>query len=150
MVSQNWHKRNITPSEVWQWIKRRWRKWSTFISWWYMLHILLLLHPFNGLFSRTTWVIWHQKGKTILDFNEARNDGVAVASAGWMQNINALADYFLPIMLDYTLIASKQYSCWQHWTSTDISPNLTYSHANRDERPKRNPCYTIFAHKVAK
>jgi len=24
---------------------------------------LLLLHPFNGLFSRTTWVSWHQKGK---------------------------------------------------------------------------------------
>jgi len=24
---------------------------------------LLLLHPFNGLFSRTTWVGWHQKGK---------------------------------------------------------------------------------------
>jgi len=19
-------------------------------------------HPFNGLFSRTTWIIWHQKG----------------------------------------------------------------------------------------
>jgi len=24
---------------------------------------LLLLHPFNGLISRTTWVSWHQKGK---------------------------------------------------------------------------------------
>jgi len=39
--------------------------------------ILLLLHPFNGLFSRTTWVCWyHQKGKTSLDLNEARDDGV--------------------------------------------------------------------------
>jgi len=28
-------------------------------------------HPFNGLFSRTTWVSWHQKRETILDFNEA-------------------------------------------------------------------------------
>jgi len=33
-----------------------------------MLHSLshgttTLLHPFNGLFSRTTWVSWHQKGK---------------------------------------------------------------------------------------
>ena len=27
------------------------------------LTTLLLLHPFNGLFSRTTWVSWHQKGK---------------------------------------------------------------------------------------
>jgi len=40
------------------------------------------LHLFNGLFSRTTWVSWHQKGRTILDFTEARHDGVAVALAG--------------------------------------------------------------------
>jgi len=31
---------------------------------------------FNGLFSRTTWVSQHQKGKTSLDLNEARDDGV--------------------------------------------------------------------------
>jgi len=36
---------------------------------------LLLLHPFNGLFSRTTWVSRYQKGKTSLDLNEARNNG---------------------------------------------------------------------------
>ena len=29
---------------------------------------LLLVHPFNGLFSRTTWVSLFQKGKTSLDF----------------------------------------------------------------------------------
>jgi len=34
------------------------------------------LHPFNGLFSRTTWVSWYQKGKTSLDLNDARDDGV--------------------------------------------------------------------------
>jgi len=39
-------------------------------------------HPSNGLFSRTTWVSWYQNSKTILDFNEARDDGVAVASTG--------------------------------------------------------------------
>jgi len=39
----------------------------------------LLLHPFNGLFSGTTWVSRYQKGKTSLDFNEARDDGVL----GW-------------------------------------------------------------------
>ena len=47
--------------------------------------LLLLLHPFNGLFSRTTWVSRYQKGKTSLDLNEARDDrvlGMAVASAG--------------------------------------------------------------------
>jgi len=33
-------------------------------------------HPFNGPLSRTTRVSWYQKGKTNLDFIEAR---VAVA-----------------------------------------------------------------------
>jgi len=28
--------------------------------------LLLLLHSFNGQFSRTTWVSWHQKSRTIL------------------------------------------------------------------------------------
>ena len=41
--------------------------------------IPLLLHPFNGLFSRTTWVNRYQKGKTSLDLNKARDDGVL----GW-------------------------------------------------------------------
>jgi len=38
-----------------------------------------LIHPFSSLFSRTNWVSRLQKGRTILDFNEAV---VAVASAG--------------------------------------------------------------------
>ena len=37
---------------------------------------VLLLHPFNDLFSRTTWVSRCQKGKTSLDLNEARDVGV--------------------------------------------------------------------------
>ena len=37
--------------------------------------ILLPLHPFNGLFSRTTWVSRYQKGKTSLDLNKLRDDG---------------------------------------------------------------------------
>jgi len=35
-----------------------------------------------AFYSRTTWVSRHQKGRTILDFNEARDDGVALESAG--------------------------------------------------------------------
>ena len=35
-----------------------------------------LLHAFNGFFSRTTRVSRYQKGKTSLDLNAARNDGV--------------------------------------------------------------------------
>ena len=34
---------------------------------------LLLLQPFNGLFSRTTWVSRYQKGKTNLDFTGTRD-----------------------------------------------------------------------------
>ena len=40
------------------------------------LLLLLLVHPFNGLFSTTTWVSRYHKGKTSLDLNEARDDGV--------------------------------------------------------------------------
>jgi len=45
---------------------------------WYLrgLTLLLLLHPFNSLFSRTTCVSRYQTGKTSLDLNEARDDGV--------------------------------------------------------------------------
>ena len=39
-------------------------------------YYLLLLHLLNGLLSRTTWVSRYQKGKTSLDLNEARDDGV--------------------------------------------------------------------------
>jgi len=39
-------------------------------------------HPFNDGFSRTTSESQHQKDYTNLDFNEARDDNVAMASAG--------------------------------------------------------------------
>jgi len=42
---------------------------------------LLLLHPFNDLFSRTTWVSRYLKGKTSLDLNKARADGVVRCSS---------------------------------------------------------------------
>ena len=38
--------------------------------------IKLLLHPFNSLFSRKTWVSRYKKRKTCLDLNEARDDEV--------------------------------------------------------------------------
>jgi len=46
--------------------------------------LLLLLHPFYGFFSGTTWVSRYQKGETSPDLDEARDDGFwdAVASAG--------------------------------------------------------------------
>jgi len=36
------------------------------------LYIHTHMHTFNGPLSRTTWVSWYQKGKTNLDFTEAR------------------------------------------------------------------------------
>jgi len=48
---------------------------------WYMLLLGVCVrllqhthtHPFNGPFSGTTQVSWYQKGKTNLDFTEARD-----------------------------------------------------------------------------
>ena len=40
-----------------------------------LLKKLVLLQPFNGLFSTTTCISQYQKGKTSLDLNEARDDG---------------------------------------------------------------------------
>jgi len=49
--------------------------------------------PFNGLLSWTTWESQHQKGQTILNFNEASDDGVAVASAGpYANHLHLAAD----------------------------------------------------------
>jgi len=56
-----------------------------------IINFFFFFHPLNGLFSGTTWVSRHQKGKTILDFNEARDDGVAGASAGPYANHMRLA-----------------------------------------------------------
>jgi len=45
------------------------------------LHVTTDRHLFNGRFSTTTTVSWHQKGSTIVDFNETRDDRVVVTSA---------------------------------------------------------------------
>jgi len=43
---------------------------------WLNMLLQSAVHPFNGLFFRTTWVSWYQKDKTSLDLNEATDDGV--------------------------------------------------------------------------
>jgi len=40
--------------------------------------LVLLLYPFNGVFSRTIWVSQYHKGKTSLDLNDTRDDGGGV------------------------------------------------------------------------
>jgi len=46
----------------------------------------------TAFFSRTTWVSRHQKDKSSLDLNEARDDGVgdAVASAGLLDHMQTV------------------------------------------------------------
>jgi len=49
-------------------------------------------HPFNGPFSGTTRVSRYQKGKTNLDFTEAKRQWVAVASAGPYASLHLAPD----------------------------------------------------------
>ena len=51
---------------------------------------LLLLQPFNGLFSRTTWVSRYQKGKTNQDFTGARDSEWQWHQPGHMQVCTSL------------------------------------------------------------
>ena len=47
-------------------------------------------HPFNGPFSRNTQVSWYQKGKTNLDFTEARDSEWQWHQLGHMQVCTSL------------------------------------------------------------
>jgi len=47
-----------------------------------------LLHPLNGLLSRTTWTSQYQKGKTSLDINETRDDEILGCSAPYENNLH--------------------------------------------------------------
>jgi len=53
-------------------------------------HILQHTHPFNGRLSRTTRVGRYQKGKTNLDFTEARDSGWQWHQLGHMQVCTSL------------------------------------------------------------
>jgi len=61
---------------------------------WYDM-VTFILHPCR---YRTNWERRHQKGGTILNFNEARDDGVAVVSAGPHANhLHLAADITMPV-----------------------------------------------------
>ena len=45
-----------------------------------MLRLTTILHPFNGLFFRTTWASQYDKDKTSLNLSEAIDDGVLESS----------------------------------------------------------------------
>ena len=44
-------------------------------------HIPLRYTSLTASFSTTTWISWYQKGKTTLDLNKARDDGVVRSSS---------------------------------------------------------------------
>jgi len=52
--------------------------------------VSLYTHPFNGPFSGTARVIRYQKGKTNLDFTEARDSGCLWRQLGHMQVCTSL------------------------------------------------------------
>jgi len=62
---------------------------------------LLLLHPFNGVVSRTNWVSRYQKGKSSQDLNEARDDCVLGCSG-----------------ISWTICKQSAHSCRQITTPT--------------------------------
>ena len=72
---------------------RHTRVWAHIVTYFILIIAVLLLplvlHPFNSLFSRTTWVNRYQKRKTGLDSNEARDDGVLGCNGiGYANNLH--------------------------------------------------------------
>ena len=49
-------------------------------------------YPFNGLFSRTTWLSRYQKGKNSLDLNEATDDGVLGRQWHWPDHMQTICN----------------------------------------------------------
>jgi len=67
------------------------------VTWVFFIRpLLLLLHSFNGLFSRATLVCRYQKGKTSRDLNKASDDEVlrySLASDGpYANNLHLAPD----------------------------------------------------------
>ena len=91
---------------------------------------LLPLHPFNSLFSRTTWASQYQKGKTSLDFNEARNDGVL----GWQwHQLDHMQTTYTSLRISTPHHSFLQAGCstWcptvsKHWRHDNIKYNSTF------------------------
>ena len=62
---------------------RSWWLWSWYCI--FITHTHTHTHPFNGPFSGTTWVSQYQKGKTNLEFTEARDSEWQWHHLGHMQ-----------------------------------------------------------------
>ena len=71
-------------------IKGRLFYWDTVFFMLYYKENITHTHPFNGPFSGTTRVSWYQKGKTNLDFTEARDSEWQWHQLGHMQVCTSL------------------------------------------------------------
>jgi len=66
---------------------------------------------FSCIFSRTAWISLHQRGKINRNFNEPRDDGIAVAAAGsYADYLQLLATIFLSLFLS---IAKRWAGNWK-------------------------------------
>jgi len=88
-------------------------------------------HPFNGPFSGTTQVIRYQKGKTNLDFTEARESEWQSHQLGRMQvctslqtDNNATTRFFTGRML--FLPPNQQHQCTEGTIHSEIYARMLY------------------------
>jgi len=75
------HKLHLPDNGATIWRHKLWHTWT--------YHATQQQHPFNGLLSGTTQVSRYQKGKTNLDFTEARDSGQQWHQPGHMQVCNS-------------------------------------------------------------
>ena len=83
-LMQNCHTSCKIQHKEWQWFC----KVNIRLAHWLLTHTHT--HPFNGPFSGTTWVSQYQKGKTNLDFTDARDSEWQWHQLGHMQVCNSL------------------------------------------------------------
>jgi len=116
--------------------------------------LLLLLHPFIGLFSRTTWVSQYQKSKTSLDLNVARDDEVL----GWQwHQLDHMQTICTSLQIDnHTNTSSRNFyrpdarphtqpTVSKHWKQNQV-PNAGNSHLIISSTKDK---YSVWQHTVS-
>ena len=92
-------------------------------------------HPFHGPFSRITWVSQYQKGKTNLDFTEARDSEWQQHQLGYMQVCTSLQTdnhTSTPPLSFYRpdALPAAQPTASKHWRSKHWRSNAYKTHAH--------------------
>ena len=125
------------------------------------------LYPFNGLFSRITWVSWYQKGKTSLDLNEARDDAVwgcsgisgNIIKQSAPRSVHLSTQFFTGRML--FLVPNQQYQSTEGNSGNNMAnvspwpqsiPNMTKWVSSKSDRRHFGRCFAgnfMSAHHLA-